>query len=389
MTRINRLYILLGSKRSGVFQSIGIAQTTTTPTMLSAHDMENLVQQYIHLVNKTSSNDKNTSKTAILSNEGNKNTPQLNLTQLETFSKPTKIPPIGEYLMTSSPTQTIPPIENHIDKLQSFGPIKDQLIGSEKISGIEDMPKIDDIESMDSIFKNEDLKVDFKRYLILARENRSTNVMDHYKRYKINIKTHKRLKKTFTIPQKRLVGGRRHFLNIISGKRRKKVPMLIAQDLPLNELKHQVQNRLLAKRKLPTSKPTKVLTSINIKRKTWEPSADTNTDEFFFIAGRDRGVNSTQMKEKIGRVMLANRKVFIPPPPPIEMKSLEPFKKEKEIEDMSKQSIQIENPQPIEGIDKHLVTIDKQPDITPIADHVIQHEDVKPIDDIEPIELQQ
>lgn len=83
----------------------------------------------------------------------------------------------------------------------------------------------------------------------------------------------------------------------------------------------------------------------------------------------------------------SKKKMSIPPPKPIDpiQPLLEKFEKEKEVSDIKEHTVDIEKVQPNEAIDKHLKTLENQPDITSISEHLSKEQ----IQDIVPIENHQ
>ena len=77
------------------------------------------------------------------------------------------------------------------------------------------------------------------------------------------------------------------------------------------------------------------------------------------------------------------KKVFIPPPKPIDpiQPLLEKFEKEKAVGDITEHTLDFENIKPHEAIDKHLLPIISQPKIGPIKEHLLTDQ----LDTIEPI----
>ena len=97
----------------------------------------------------------------------------------------------------------------------------------------------------------------------------------------------------------------------------------------------------------------------------------------------------TRMKHKNGqnsakRNKKGRKRVSIPPPKSIDpiQPLLETFKKEKEVGDIKEHTMDIEAVKPNEEIDKHLISLESQPKIKPITEHISKE---KPAD-IEPIQ---
>lgn len=335
---------------------------STSPTLQSGI-ADNSTQGYKQLASNTFINNNTTtpnnqqakeqqiySKNANVSGQNNQtNLHKVDLVQPESFTKPTSIPPIGKLLEEPSPTSQIKPIESQllsIKKPESFGPITEQFIDVDDVPKIEDLPKMPEIDSMENIFKNEDFDREFK-----------------FKRNVINKTSFKNTHRGFITTK------------------------------PTFTMKRWQKSK---KKRFRVSTHFRHLKSLaRIRRRVWTRRTVKNKHEVLMIAPYETKFSLKQLKKKVQNMLLGKRedksyrnrkKVFIPPPPPIQMKSLEPFKKEKEIEDISKETIKIDQPEPIEGIDKHLQTIDNQPEIKPISDHLIQNEPLKDIDDIEPIE---
>ncbi|KAL9958353.1 hypothetical protein ACROYT_G035358 [Oculina patagonica] len=92
-------------------------------------------------------------------------------------------------------------------------------------------------------------------------------------------------------------------------------------------------------------------------------------------------------RSKEGKHKKWRKRVSIPPPKAIDpiQPLLEKFQKEKEVGDIKEHTVDIKAIKPNEGIDKHLVSLESQPKIKPITEHLSKE---KP-DDIEPIENHQ
>ena len=84
---------------------------------------------------------------------------------------------------------------------------------------------------------------------------------------------------------------------------------------------------------------------------------------------------------------LSKKRVAIPPPKPIDpiQPLMEKFQKEKEVGDIKEHVVEMEKIKPHEAIDKHLISIEPQPDIEPIENHLTKEQS----DTIEPIENHQ
>lgn len=350
-----------------------IPQPSTLPTMpISADLLENLIQKYIADLAKNKTSNDNNSNNNTSNDQGKDAAPTLDLARPEPFSKPTPIPPIGNELLTSSPTQSIQPIESAIEKQQSFGPIRDQLIDTENISRIEDIPKISGIDSMDDIFKQNE----FKRYVVLANTDIGAGTLSQ-KNFKTNDKTTKRtnanLNMSKTLKKTETKNDRLFTNKLVQRGIIRKVPraLLTPQEMHSLHVKH-----LIWRRKTPIiPQPSTFPAAFSFTKRFWRPNAHIKQNEVFMISPGNPRISELDVR----KIMLRGKKVYIPPPPPLDMKALEPFKKAPEIENISKNSITIENPPAIEGIDKHLISIDKQQEIPPISDHVINHENIKPI----------
>lgn len=84
---------------------------------------------------------------------------------------------------------------------------------------------------------------------------------------------------------------------------------------------------------------------------------------------------------------LSKKRVAIPPPKPIDpiQPLMEKFQKEKEVGDINEHVLEMEKIKPHEAIDRHLLSIEPQPNIEPVEKHLTKEQS----DTIEPIENHQ
>jgi hypothetical protein len=355
-----KLVLFLGLRRSGVFLELEALKPSLPPTLqqTDAENIDGYKQLNVNTSLPINSNNNTTisnkpvekdiqyskSKAVNVSHLNSQpNLNKVNLVRPESFTKPTSIPPIGKLLVTSVPTSQIRPMASQLLKIkepEALGPINKQFVAVDDISRIEDMPKMPEIDSMESFFKN-DFDKDFKRNVIKR--------MSFKRNYQGSMTS---TKPTLTIEKPR------------KGKKKRS--------------KYRAHFRIL--------RPS----SVTIKRHFWSQKTAKRKNEIFMIAPQESHFTSMQIKNKVEKIILGKRqhtgkKVFIPPPAPVQLETLEPFKKEKDIEDISKETIKIEQPEPLEGIDKHLQKIDSQPEIKPISDHLIKNEPIKAVDNMDPI----
>lgn len=358
-----------GPRRSGILETVQAIPTSTTPTVRisargnsTANYMKNSTRAFDAVNNtlaKTNLSSPVNDKTAANSvsvvqnaTNGLKNLATYSLDQPNSFPQPTSIPPIDT--MSAAWPTPMGPIDNEMDDVgspPSLQPIANEMSSEEKIPNIAD---ISDVERIPLDFQEEEPWE--RSHATAANVSASHDTQGHF---------------SSSLGH----AASRHFIPTLSRSRKK------------SALKEASKMTSAYARRRDTDTPRSLLRSWNTKLKVSQlrrkRKLKSNSRILPNYKARCLKGTKTLRPCSFTKTKKSRKRVSIPPPAPIDpiQPLLETFQKEKEVGDIKEHTVDIETVKPHEGIDKHLITLETQPNIKPIAEHLSKEQ----LPDIEPI----
>ncbi|PFX22331.1 uncharacterized protein LOC111334402 [Stylophora pistillata] len=362
-----------GPRRSGILEMVQTMPTSTTPTNQVSVHLNSTVPSTKDKTRNSDTVNKTPPKTKLYSvvnskavshsvsvvqntTNGLKNLTTYSFDKPNSFPQPTSIPAIDT--LSEAWPKPMGAISNEMEDVESppsMQPIANEMSNEEKIPGIAD---ISDMERIPLDFQEEEPWERSQATVSQVTHSHSTHdhdgsgvghavrrhVIPTPRRRKMKLAVRERSKITDTY-----VRGRGH-------------------NNPRTRLR--IKNAILKARRLRRKGKFKSENQILPNPKVKKLNGNKTCPPCSFVKTR-------KSKKKMG----------IPPPAPIDpiQPLLEKFEKEKEVGDIKEHTVDIEKVKPNEGIDKHLKTLETQPEITSISEHLTKEQ----IQDIEPIENHQ